>query len=74
MSELKRGSSSEGAQAREQAGKKVGKQASKQALGRHSVGAMPWRGLFFEIFIILDYLKWKSMDDIMWVHKNAQTL
>ena len=28
-----------------QAGKKANRQASRQALGRHSVGAMPWRGL-----------------------------
>ena len=41
-------------QAGRQAGKKAGRQegrqarrqAGKQALGRHSVGAMPWRGLF----------------------------
>ena len=52
--ELKQGSSSEGVQARElkqgnpsrgeQAGKKAGRQAS--TIGGHSVGAMPWRGLF----------------------------
>ena len=35
-----------GKQARRQEGKKAGRQAGKQALGRHSVGAMPWRGLF----------------------------
>ena len=28
--------------------KQAGKQACKQALERQSVGAMPWRGLFFE--------------------------
>ena len=33
-------------QAGKQAGKKAAKQAGKQALGRHSVRAMPWRGLF----------------------------
>ncbi len=52
--ELKRGSSSKGAQAREPkqgSPSKVGesnqaiRQADKQALGGHSVGAMPWRGL-----------------------------
>ena len=26
-------------------GKQEGKQASREAVGRHSVGAMPWRGL-----------------------------
>ena len=25
--------------------KQAGRQASRKALGRHSVGAMPWRGL-----------------------------
>ena len=39
-----------GKQARKQADKQAGKQADKQAgkhaLGRHSVGAMPWRVLF----------------------------
>ena len=34
-------------QASKQAGKKASRQASRQALRRHSVGAMPWRGLFF---------------------------
>ena len=33
------------------AGKHAGKQAGKLALGRHSVGAMPWRGLFMNRFI-----------------------
>ena len=28
--------------------KQAGRQASRQALGRHSVGAMPWRGLFLQ--------------------------
>ncbi len=57
MRELKEGSSSEaaqvsseGAQARKlkQGSKQARRQAGKQALGRHSVGAMPWRGLFLE--------------------------
>ena len=26
------------------------------------------------LYSCLDYLKWKGMDDIMWVHKNAQKL
>ena len=30
----------------EQAGRQASKQGSRQALGVHSVGAMPWRGLF----------------------------
>ena len=33
-------------QAGKQASRQASKQASRQALGRHSVGAMPWRGLF----------------------------
>ena len=33
-------------QASRQGSRQVNKYASKQALGRHSVGAMPWRGLF----------------------------
>ncbi len=53
--ELKQGSSSEGAQVSsegaqarklKQGSKQARRQAGKQALGRHSVGAMPWRGLF----------------------------
>ena len=43
--EQKRGSSSEGALARKQESKKARRQAGEQALGRHSVGAMPQRGL-----------------------------
>ena len=31
-----------------QASRHVSRKASKQALGRHSVGAMPWRGLLCE--------------------------
>ena len=41
--ELKQGSSSERALARELEKRR---QAGKQAVGRHSVGAMSWRGLF----------------------------
>ena len=60
--ELKRGSSRKGAAEKElkrgkqarkhaskQAGKQARRQAGKQALGRHSVGAMPWRGLLFPL-------------------------
>ena len=38
-------------QAKRQAAKQAKRQAGKQALGRHSVGAMPWRGLFFCFFL-----------------------
>ena len=33
-------------QASRWASKRESKETSKQVLGRHSVGAMPWRGLF----------------------------
>ena len=33
-------------QANKQAGRQARKQGSRQALGVHSVRAMPWRGLF----------------------------
>ena len=36
-----------GKQASKEAGRQVGEQVSRQALGKHSVGAMPWRGLLF---------------------------
>ena len=34
-------------QVRKHASRQARKQAGKQALGRHSVGAMPWRDLFY---------------------------
>ena len=37
-----------GKQAGRQADRKAGKLAGRQALGRHSVGATPWRGLFID--------------------------
>ena len=40
---LRRGFSSE--QASRQSVRQLSRQASRQAPGRHSVGAMPWRGL-----------------------------
>ena len=36
----------------------MGEQVSRQALGTHSVGAMPWRGLLFRV-------KWR-LKDIDW--------
>ena len=48
--ELKQGSSREGARGGKQAGRQASRQASRQALGRHSVGAMPWMGLFVKNF------------------------
>ena len=44
--ELKQGSSSERALARELEKRR---QTGKQAVGRHSVGAMPWRGLLKDL-------------------------
>ena len=48
-------------QAAKQAGKKAvkqaEKQAGKQALGRHSVGAMPWRGLLWMKILYLYFFK-----------------
>ena len=38
-------------QASKQAGRQACKQGRRQAVGVHSVGAMPWRGLFFYFII-----------------------
>ena len=56
MRKLKQGSSSKEAQASSSKGvsRQEGRLASKQALGRHSVGAMPWRGLLYFIRETLD--------------------
>ena len=45
------------------------RQASRQALGRHSVGAMPWRGLFETGPLLI----WPAMQDtpiLRWPIKN----
>ena len=63
MRELKRGSSSKEAQAREPKQGRARRQAGKQALGGHSVGAMPWRGLFKLSFLLWYWfcLQWDYM-------------
>ena len=43
-------------QARKQASKQASNHASKHALGRHSVGAMPWRGLLYIFVYLIFYL------------------
>ena len=45
-STLRRASKQASKQAGKLASRQAGKQGSRQALGVHSVGAMPWRGLF----------------------------
>ena len=39
-----------GRQKGKQADEQARRQAERQALGRHSVGAMPWRGLLGQMF------------------------
>ena len=54
----------------------AGRQAGRQALGMHSVGAMPWRGLFFKAMLManlcinslhlaMPFLLRESMNDIL---------
>ena len=46
--ESKQASKQVSKKAAKHAGKQSNMQASRQAVGRHSVGAMPWRGLFLQ--------------------------